>query len=97
MIPTNQRNIQELAAVIAATIQAKNHDYGGAFAKQYDKFGILYAVSKLSEKYDRIEALATEHAEVKGEPLEDALLDLAGYCLLTLDQLHQRAELGEEK
>lgn len=90
MIPTNQRNIQELAALVAETIEKKNHDYGNAFAKRFAKHGLMYAVPKLGEKYDRIDTLSTEHAAVENEGIEDALLDLAGYSLLTLDQLWQR-------
>lgn len=67
-----------------ATYKKKNADYGSAFAEMYDELGIDYAYGKLREKMNRIKVLRKRPNMVEGETLEDALLDTAGYAILTL-------------
>ena len=65
------------------TYKAKNTDYGGAFAEMFDELGIDYAYGKLREKMNRIKVLRKQPNMVENEGLEDALLDTAGYAILT--------------
>lgn len=74
------------------TYIAKNHDYGNAFSEIYDELGIDYGYGKIREKVNRIKTLRCGRAKVDGEPLEDALLDCANYCILTLAELRKRKE-----
>lgn len=67
-----------------ATYKKKNADYGSAFAEMYDELGIDYAYGKLREKMNRIKVLRKQPNMVENETLEDALLDTAGYAILTL-------------
>ena len=64
---------------------AKNHDYGNSFEQSYDTFGTVAAVVRMNDKMNRINRLYnnTEIAKVD-EKLEDTLLDLANYCILTV-------------
>lgn len=50
----------------------------------YDELGINYGYGKIREKVNRIKTLKDNEAQVANEPLEDALLDCANYCILTL-------------
>ena len=73
-----------------ATYKSKNTDYGSAFAEMFDELGIDYAYGKLREKMNRIKVLRKQPNMVENEGLEDALLDTAGYAILTLVELKKR-------
>ena len=74
------------------TYKAKNHDYSNAFSEMFDELGIDYAYGKLREKMNRIKVLRKQPNMVENEGLEDALLDMAGYAILTLVELKKRKE-----
>ena len=68
--------------------KAKNHDYGDSFGDTYKKLGIISAVTRLSDKMNRVMSLAVSHdAQVKDEKIEDTLLDMANYAIMTLIEL----------
>ena len=73
-----------------ATYKAKDADYGSSFAEMFDELGIDYAYGKLREKMNRIKVLRSKPNMVENEGLEDALLDTAGYAILTLVELNRR-------
>lgn len=71
-----------------AVYKAKNHDYGDSFGDTYRKLGIISAVTRLSDKMNRLMSLAVKHdAQVKDEKIEDTLLDMANYAIMTLIEL----------
>ena len=74
------------------TYKAKDADYGSAFAEMFDELGIDYAYGKLREKMNRIKVLRKQPNMVENEGLEDALLDTAGYAILTLVELKKRKD-----
>ena len=78
------------------TYTKKNHDYGNAFSEMYDELGINYGYGKIREKVNRIKTLKDGDAMVENEPLEDALLDCANYCILTLMEYQKRKKHGKE-
>ena len=70
----------------------KNHDYGDSFGETYRKLGIISAVTRISDKYNRLVSLATkpeEERQVKDESITDTLLDMANYCIMTVIELHK--------
>ena len=77
------------------TYKAKDADYGSAFAEMFDELGIDYAYGKLREKMNRIKVLRNKPNMVENEGLEDALLDTAGYAILTLVELKKRKDDGK--
>lgn len=62
----------------------KNHDYGNSFQKMFLKHGMRYSLIHLEEKLNRIEVLSKDECMVDGEGVEDSLIDLANYAILTL-------------
>lgn len=78
---------------LATTLESKNQAYGDSFAKSVDKYGLSVIGVRLSDKYNRIEHLITNH-ELKenDESLEDALLDMAGYSILALKYLEEHKD-----
>lgn len=73
--------------------KAKNHDYGDSFGETFKKLGIISAVTRISDKMNRLTSLATNHdAQVKDEKIEDTLLDMANYAIMTLVELGYEPE-----
>lgn len=89
--PQNDEGIYgSLLDKLFTTYKAKDADYGSAFAEMFDELGIDYAYGKLREKMNRIKVLRSKPNMVENEGLEDALLDTAGYAILTLVELKKR-------
>ena len=96
---THKTNIQSdeeiygsLLDKLFTTYKAKDKDYGSAFSEMFDELGIDYAYGKLREKINRIKVLRKQPNMVENEGLEDALLDTAGYAILTLVELKKRKQ-----
>ena len=87
---TTEDYIKSLTNNLTLTLQAKNHDYNSAFSEMFDELGVDYAYGKLREKMNRIKVLRNKPNMVENEGLEDALLDTAGYEILTLVELKKR-------
>lgn len=91
---TNNQSDEEIYGSLLdklfTTYKSKNADYGSAFAEMFDELGIDYAYGKLREKMNRIKVLRKQPNMVENEGLEDALLDTAGYAILTLVELKKR-------
>lgn len=74
----------------------KNTDYGNAFHELYKKFGALnYVYPRLYEKLSRVESLlrnkkdakTSDCALVTDEKISDTLLDIATYCIMTVEEM----------
>jgi hypothetical protein len=72
----------------------KNADYGSSFDKSMDEFGLTAAVVRMSDKMERLKSLSKKDAQVKDESVEDTLLDLANYCIMTV--MHLKINEDEE-
>ena len=69
--------------------EKKDKCYGGSFSSTYQKLGIISAVTRISDKYNRLCNLATNpDIDNLGESLEDTLKDLASYAIMTLIELN---------
>lgn len=68
------------------TYKHKNHDYGNSFELSVDEFGVVAALVRMSDKWNRLKSLASKENKeilVKDESFNDTLLDLANYCIMT--------------
>ncbi|WP_052514436.1 DUF1599 domain-containing protein [Clostridium botulinum] len=68
----------------------KNHDYGDSFGETYKTLGIISAITRITDKVNRLQSLCTKDALVD-ESIKDTLMDLANYSIMTLIELE-----GEE-
>lgn len=93
---TDADRFKEITDKMIDTYKCKNHDYGNAFSEMYDELGINYGYGKIREKVNRIKTLKDNEAQVANEPLEDALLDCANYCILTLMEYQKRKKHGTD-
>lgn len=67
------------------TYEAKNADYGNSFNETCDKFGLIAAIVRMHDKLNRITQLAKkEHSKKVDESIQDTLLDLANYAIMSL-------------
>jgi hypothetical protein len=75
---------REICNQLNKIYEKKNHDYGDSFGNTYEKLGIISAATRITDKYNRLCSLATKEAEVEDETIEDTLMDMANYCIMTL-------------
>lgn len=68
------------------TFVIKNKKYGNSFDKSVEKYGLISALTRMSDKWNRLETLILnrENGADTDESLTDILKDLANYCNLTV-------------
>lgn len=71
---------------LADILAKKNAAYGDAFGKSIEKYGYVAALVRMSDKWNRLNNLMLDDDGIDnlGESIQDTLLDLAGYCILTM-------------
>lgn len=86
---TRPEKFRQIAEEIAALYEKKDALYGNSFGQTFQKLGVISAVTRISDKYNRLCNLATTATPVNdcGESIEDTLKDMAAYCIMTLIEL----------
>ena len=74
----------------------KNSDYGNSFSDLYDEYGSIISEIHIREKFNRFKQLRTNESQV-GESIEDTLMDMANYCLLTLLEMKKLNSYVDEE
>lgn len=77
------------------TYEKKNHDYGNSFGNTFEKLGVISALTRITDKYNRLVSLCTmsdDQRMVEDETISDTLLDLANYCIMTEMELRREKE-----
>lgn len=75
----------QIAEEITNLYEMKDKAYGSSFNQTYEKLGIISAVTRISDKYNRLCNLAVnKDIDNLGESLEDTLKDMAAYCIMTI-------------
>ena len=92
---TSAQQFKDIAKGMIETYVRKNHDYGNSFDKSLDKFGLVASVVRIGDKMNRIESLSQKKAKVESESIEDTLLDLANYAIMTVIWLRKN-RINEE-
>lgn len=83
---------KELCEKLNDVYARKNSDYGNSFGETFEKLGIISAITRISDKYNRLVSLCTkseEERKVKDESIEDTLLDLANYAIMTVIEMRK--------
>jgi hypothetical protein len=82
------QRFREIADSLGNLYEKKNKAYGDSFGSTFEKLGIISAVTRISDKYNRLCNLATNSdIDNLGESIEDTLKDMASYCIMTLIEL----------
>lgn len=82
-----QQEFKNITTKMSELYNAKNHDYGDAFGQTFAELGIISAITCISYKTNRLKSLATKDQLVDDERIEDTLMDLANYAVMTLIEL----------
>ena len=110
MSKMNQTNntFEELAKEMVALHERKNADYGNAdygnaFGNTYQEFAQKskemangYALGSIKNKVNRLVTLMSGHEAKVDESIEDSLIDLASYSLMTLAEIRKLNNHGTE-
>lgn len=90
---TNTDHFKQIAHNLALLYEKKNNAYGNSFGDTFNRLGIISAVTRISDKYNRLCNLATHpNIDNLGESIEDTLMDLASYSIMTLMELDKQKE-----
>lgn len=76
----------------------KNHDYGDSFSRSFKKYGLVAAMVRMEDKWNRLDNMASgAELKVADETIRDTLLDLAGYCVMTMMELDRQKDNANQK
>lgn len=89
---------KKLCDQLNKTYEEKNRNYGDSFSISVQKYGLVAALTRISDKFNRLETLILNRSDgTKDESLEDTLIDLSGYCLMTVMELQRQQNKPYEK
>ncbi len=76
----------------------KNAAYGDSFHDTYVDLGIISAITRISDKYNRVKTLAkNRNIDVGDESIIDTLLDMANYCIMTVMEIRRESDNKSDK
>jgi hypothetical protein len=81
-----------LTKQMSATFARKRRDYGQTTTETYNKFGPVSMLIRMHDKLGRLDNLLgkAQKNRVVDESIEDTLLDLANYALITILEMRKR-------
>ena len=84
---------RKIAKEMGDLYEKKNKAYGDSFGDTFRRLGLISAVTRISDKYNRLVQLST-HPDIDdlGERMDDTLMDLANYAVMTLIELRKDRE-----
>ena len=75
--------LRELCEEMIQQFERKNLDYGNAFGNQFQKYGPIAGVQRLSDRFSRVEALLMgSKPTLVDETIDETLVDNACYSLM---------------
>ena len=92
-LPTNLvtkevTHFEHICANMVELYAKKNHDYGSSFDEGCNKLGTAYPLGRLLDKMNRLIACMGKESEMQiNESIEDTLMDMACYSVMTLSYL----------
>lgn len=68
----------------------KNERYGNSFSEQFEEFGMLSLIIRLTDKLNRLKTLYNSDLDHLDESIADTLADLANYAIMGLVELQKK-------
>ena len=94
----NVKDVKETLEVMGEVFALKNAKYGSSFEKSLDKYGIIAALTRISDKFNRIENLILSNDNgTTDESVMDTLIDMANYCVMTAVYLKNAKGESDER
>ena len=89
---------KEIYELLDKIRKAKNADYGDSFGKTFREFGMIAPVVRIADKVERLKAISSIERQVEDETIDDTLLDLANYAIMTFrERSYERDRLGMDE
>lgn len=85
---------EDICKVLNDIYRAKNADYNDSFGKSFQEYGMIMAAIRLEDKLNRFKALIKQEAKVLDESIEDTLMDLANYSIMTLIEIQNSNKMS---
>lgn len=79
----NFERFQAITNEMGDTYKKKNHDYGNSFDESLDEHGLIAAIVRIGDKYNRIKSLNKNGQAMVKESMRDTFLDMANYCIMS--------------
>lgn len=80
----NEKSVRQVLRKMGDIFTVKNEKYGNSFEVSIDKYGMIAALTRISDKFNRIENLILNNDEgTPDESVMDTLIDMANYCVMT--------------
>ena len=98
MSKVNNASVRQALNEMGDVFAIKNQKYGNSFELSLDKYGLIAALTRISDKFNRIENLIlTNDKGTADESVIDTLLDMANYCVMTAVYIHNAEREKNEK
>lgn len=94
---------KEICDYLNVLYERKNHDYGDSFHQTFEEEGLAMARIRLGDKFSRFKTLSrlsasdSDAQKVTDESIEDTLLDLANYAIMTVLEMQCEKEARDAK
>ena len=89
-------NVEKFKAITEEMVklyEVKNKNYGNSFDKSLDEDGLLVSKIRLGDKLGRFSSLLKANSiGTKDESIEDTLIDLANYAVMTLKWMRNKKQ-----
>lgn len=87
---SNEDMFTDILAELYDLYVRKNADYGNSFGNTWQKLGPISALTRISDKVDRLISLGTKDTSERNfESIEDNLIDLANYAIMSTIELRK--------
>ena len=92
--PTNTLSspdaFRNIANALSDLYRIKNSAYGNSFSTSVQSYGLIAALTRISDKFHRLENLILHpNVDVGDERLVDTLKDLASYAIMTIMEVEK--------
>ena len=83
---------ERLTRRMSQTFAQKRNDYGQSTTETFEKFGSVSMLTRMHDKMARLDRLLWLNVErtVENEKVQDTLMDLANYALITIIELDKQ-------
>ena len=79
----NLEKYDAIAKRLRETYIQKNEKYGNSFDKSLEKYGLISALTRISDKFNRLETLILNNDNgTTDESLQDTCEDMANYLIM---------------
>lgn len=89
---------EQVCETLTTIYEKKNRDYGDSFSKSFEEYGMTMPCIRLEDKLNRLKSLTVKNnsRQVNDESVEDTLLDLANYAIMTFMEIKAHQEVKPE-